>query len=161
MKIVAPCRASRTYTQKLVAAPEVVFPLLCPVREADWIEGWDPLVVISSSGVAEADCVFVTPAAPNDAIWYVTRHDPRSWSVEMIKITPGITACRLQIDLRPAAGGSEATITYTHTSIGPAGEQFVREFTEDYYRDFMREWEERMNRYLSRPAGPPASAPAP
>ena len=35
MKIVAPNRATRAYTQTLVAPPEAVFPLLCPVREAD------------------------------------------------------------------------------------------------------------------------------
>lgn len=41
MKIVKPNRVSRTYTQQLCAEPEEVFPLLCPVREADWIEGWE------------------------------------------------------------------------------------------------------------------------
>ena len=29
------------FTQQLVAEPSAVFPLLCPVREADWIDGWD------------------------------------------------------------------------------------------------------------------------
>ena len=72
MKIVGPRRATRSYTQKLVAAPEAVFPLLCPVREADWIAGWDPLLVVSGSGVAERDCVFTTAASPADAIWYIT-----------------------------------------------------------------------------------------
>ena len=46
MKIVKPNRATRTYTQHLVAEPAVVFPLLCPVREADWIDGWSPTFVM-------------------------------------------------------------------------------------------------------------------
>ena len=32
MNVVQPFRVSRTYTQSLVAPPDVVFPLLCPVR---------------------------------------------------------------------------------------------------------------------------------
>ena len=59
MKIAAPNRVRHTYVQKLVASPAEVFPLLCPVREADWLDGWDPLEVWSRSGVAEPDCVFV------------------------------------------------------------------------------------------------------
>ena len=37
MNITKPKRVTRTYTQRLVAEPAAVFPLLCPVREADWI----------------------------------------------------------------------------------------------------------------------------
>ena len=100
MKIVKPNRATRTYTQSLVAPPNAVFPLLCPARETDWIQGWDPPLVVSASGVAEPDCVFITSAQPSDAIWYITRHEPAAGSVEIIKITPNVTACRLTIQLQ-------------------------------------------------------------
>jgi hypothetical protein len=148
MNIVVPNRVTRTYTQRLVASPDAVFPLLCPVREADWIPGWEPRLVVSRSGVAEADCVFVTPAAPGEAIWYVTRHEPQPGFVEMIRITPAVTACRLTIRLRPTADGCEADVTYTHTSLGPQGDEFVASFTEEFFRRFMQEWEARINHYL-------------
>ena len=148
MNIVNPNRAVHTYTQRLVAPPEVVFPLLCPVREADWIEGWDPLLVVSDSGFAERDCVFLTPAQPADAIWYVTRHEPESGFVEMIKITPNVTACRLSIQLRAVEGGCEADVAYAHTSLGPDGDAFVASFTADFFRRFMQDWESRINHYL-------------
>lgn len=76
MKIAKPVRVTRTWTQRLIGTPEEVFPLLCPVREADWIQGWDPIVVVSETGIAEADCVFTTAAAPTDSVWYITRHEP-------------------------------------------------------------------------------------
>ena len=149
MNISKPNRATRTYTQKLVAPPARVFPLLCPVREADWIQGWDPQAVFSDSGVAEPDCVFLTEAEPGHAIWYITRHEPRNGFIEMIKITPAVTACKLTIQLRPVAGGSDAVITYSHTSLGPAGDAFVASFTEEHYQQFMHEWETRINHYLT------------
>lgn len=148
MQIAPPNRVTRRYTQHLNAEPARVFPLLCPVREADWIEGWDPLQVISRSGVAETDCVFVTAASPHDAIWYITRHEPENGFVEMLKITPSVTACRLTIQVRASAGGSEADITYAHTSLGPEGDALVSAFTEDHYRQFMQDWEAGMNHFL-------------
>jgi hypothetical protein len=148
MKIARPVRAIRTYTQSLVGSPGAVFPLLCPVREKDWIQGWDPILVASESGVAEADCVFTTASTPADAVWYITRHEPQSGFVEMLKITPAVTACRLTIQLRPAPGGCEAEVTYAHTSLGPDGDSFVAAFTEAHYAKFMQDWESRMNHYL-------------
>lgn len=157
MKIITPNRATCIYTQRLVAEPADVFPLLCPVREADWIVGWDPAFVISSSGFAEPDCVFATPAEPYNAIWYITRHEPATGFVEMIKITPNVTACRLSIQLRAAPPGCEAVITYAHTSLGPEGDAFVAAFNEDYYRKFMRDWESRINHYLRHGFALPAT----
>lgn len=147
MDLLPPRRATRSYTQHLVADPATVFPLLCPVRESDWIEGWDPRQVISQSGVAEPDCVFTTAAEPQDAVWYVTRHEPVS-RVEMVKITPQVTACRLTIVLRAAPGGCEADVTYMHTSLGPAGDAVVEAFTAAHYEAFMQDWERRLNHYL-------------
>ena len=141
MNIVKPIRATRTYTQRLAGPPDAVFPLLCPVREADWIDGWDAPLVVSNSGIAEADCVFTTRSTPVDAIWYITRYEPGNGFVEMLKITPDVTACRLTIQLRPLAAGSEADVTYTHTSLGPQGDAFVASFTEDHYRRFMQQRE--------------------
>jgi hypothetical protein len=48
-------RIIRSYTQHIEARPEDVFPLLCPVREADWLAGWmDGLEMVhSGSGLAE------------------------------------------------------------------------------------------------------------
>ena len=148
MMIAKPIRVSWTYRQQLVAEPAKVFPLLCPVREAEWIDGWDPVAVFSRSGVAEPDCVFLTEASPHDAVWIITKHDPGSGQVEMIKVIPTVTVCKVAIQVEPAEGGSVATITYTHTSLGPDGNEFILSFTEDYYQQFMRDWEARINHFL-------------
>ena len=148
MEIKKPNRVTRTYTQKLIAGPDRVFPLLCPVREADWIHGWDPTMVWSHSGVAETDCVFVTPGTPHPAIWFVTRHEPERGFVEMLKVVPEMTVCRLSIQLSETATGCDAVVTYSHTSLGPQGDAFVATFTEGFYEKFMREWETQMNHYL-------------
>ena len=149
MRIAAPKRVSRSYTQSLQGPPEAVFPLLCPVREAEWLEYWDPLMVASSSGVAEEDCVFITPSKAESTFWYVTRYEPKSGFIEFVRFTPGLTACRLSIQVAKAAEGARARITYAHTSIGEQGDAFVDGFTETAFTGFMQDWEKRMNHYLT------------
>jgi len=46
------CRVAREYIQNNPAAPEKVFPLLCPVREADWLPGGQYRLIYSDYGVA-------------------------------------------------------------------------------------------------------------
>lgn len=149
MRIAKPIRAAHTYKQKLHASPEKVFPLLCPVREAEWADGWLPELVVSSSGVAERDCVFTTQDKSGMAIWYVTRHEPENLFVEMLKILPGVTSCRLNIQLSENGKECFADVTYSHTSLGPAGDEFVRKFTAEYYQTMMQAWEKALNHFLS------------
>jgi hypothetical protein len=148
VNITKPNRATHTYRQRLLAPAARVFPLLCPVREAEWADGWMPELVVTSSGVAERDCVFTTADGRAKAVWYITRHEPEKWFVEMLKIVAGLTACRLQIQLSPNGDECLADITYSHTSIGPAGDEFVAGFTAAYYQKFMQEWETALNHFL-------------
>jgi hypothetical protein len=150
MEILSPIRVSRTYTQSLIASPEKVFPLLCPVREIDWVNDWDPRFVISASGLIESDCVFVMPDEPDDSIWIVTQWNPDLLFVEFVKVTPGFTVGKIDIQLRP--GKNEQTladITYCFTALSPKGSEFVNQFSEDYYESFMKEWEAEINHFLS------------
>jgi hypothetical protein len=153
MEIRRPVRVEHGYTQSLAGSPEEVFPLLCPVREADWVPGWEPGLVVSASGVAEPDCVFVTPdpAAGDDAeaVWTVLRHDATVREVEMLKVTPGFLVVRLAIAVRPRdGGGCHADVTYRYTALGPAGEEYVRGMTREAWAEFMRAWESALNAYL-------------
>ncbi len=149
----SPRRVKHSYTQSINGTPEQVFPLLCPVREADWIPDWKTDWVISSSGVAEPDCIFQTPPGPGAdgmaSIWIVTHHDVNAFNIEMYKVTPGCTVGKLQISLA-AQGKSQtaAAIAYEFTSLGPSGDTFLDGFTADWYVAFMQEWETLMNNYL-------------
>ena len=153
MQIVPPIRITHAYTQHLVAPPTEVFPLLCPVRERDWVANWEPGIVVSSSGVAERDCVFTMPDDNGESIWYVTRHEPDNFYIEMIRITPGELAIRLDIQLEGEEGqdGSaacQARVRYIYTALGPIGKSVVTQMTCAEFERFMKGWEREMNGYL-------------
>lgn len=70
-------RAVRTYRQTIEAKPDVVFPLLCPVREVEWLDGWNHRMIYSASGLVEEGSVFSTSnPGEEDTVWVVIRHDP-------------------------------------------------------------------------------------
>lgn len=148
MRIVEPKRSSHTYIQHLVAPPDTVFPLLCPVRERDWVNGWDPGLVVTASGFAESQCVFLVGPAGAEAIWTVTAYDPPH-RIEFVKVTPGETVCHITIALEgDAEGGTAAEVTYSYTAISKEGGKVVDAFTADHYLAFMERWENELNHYL-------------
>ncbi len=78
--------------------PEMVFPLLCPVREKDWLQGWDYNLIHSDSGLVERDCVFTTPHHSDaDTVWIVDHHDPKKMEVGFVLIVTQILINYLEI----------------------------------------------------------------
>jgi hypothetical protein len=132
------------------ARPEKVFPLLCPVREAEWLDGWRYDMIYSESGLIEEGAVFSTPQeGEEDTVWIVTRHDPSEREVEFVRFTRESRVCVLKIAVRPKEShGSHVDISYTYTGITPAGNDFIDNFTEEGFLDAVTFWEKSMNHYL-------------
>jgi len=144
-----PTRVTHSYIQHIMASPEVVFPLLCPELEREWVPGWDPTWILSTSGVAEEDCVFATDDEHGQSVWIITDHRPSTY-VRMYKLTPGLVLTRLDITLRPrGANATSADVNYCYTALSSEGTAWVAERTADWYVRFMEEWEKELNAYLA------------
>lgn len=143
-------RVERSFTQTIEAAPEKVFELICPVREREWLDGWDCEIIFSRSGLAEQDAVFrsVDPDG-GEVLWLISRHDRENFFVELLRISPASRLGKVRVQLAPCgAEQTAATITYQFTALSEAGNQFVANFTEEHYHAFMGWWEKSMNHYL-------------
>jgi hypothetical protein len=148
LNIVHPHRVAHRYIQHLNANPEQVFPLLCPVRECEWVNGWKPRIVITTSGVAERDCIFTTQAGAQEAVWVVTRYEPPLY-IEFLKVTAGETVGRISIELRANGNqGTLAEITYAYTALSERGGNAINAFTAEHYERFMKAWEDELNYFL-------------
>jgi len=146
-------RVAHEYTQTNPASPEKVFPLLCPVREADWIPGWRYRLIYSDSGVAELGCVFTTPNSADEAAsettWITTVYDPAAFRVGYVWINPGLVAAEILIELAPA-GQSEtrAHIRYRYTGLSPEGNREVERYDQKWFQGKMQSWESAINHFL-------------
>ncbi len=151
MQIVDPVRVTRSYTQKLRGRPSDVFPMLCPVREREWADGWDPLTVYSNSGFAEKDCIFTTGEEEPESFWIMTNYDPGRLILEILKVTPGMTVARITISLsEDGSGNTDAEVVYMYTAIGREGEEFVNNYSQDFFNGFMQFSESALNSYLDK-----------
>ena len=149
MEISQPVRVKRTYLQTLIAPPEIVFPLLCPVREVEWANGWNPRLVVTGSGFVEPGCVFIVPDKPQESTWVVTQWDPQAYFVEFIKVIPEFTVGKIEIQLRKGDSAQTlAEVTYSFTALSRQGAEFVEQFTSERYEEFMKEWESELNHFL-------------
>ena len=76
-------RAIDEYTGKINSSPSEIFPLLCPVREYDWLEGWACSMTYSDSGLVEDNCIFRSEFVTGmDATWVAIRRDEENYVFE-------------------------------------------------------------------------------
>jgi hypothetical protein len=143
-------RITRTYRQAINAPPERVFPLICPVREAEWLDGWQYAMIYSASGLVEEGAVFSTPhAGEGDTVWIVTKHDPGKREIEFARFTPDSRTCVLKIAVSANTDhGSFVEIAYTYTATTPAGNDFIVRLTEETFLAAVVFWEKSMNHFL-------------
>lgn len=145
-------RVTHEYTQNNVAPPEKVFPLLCPVREADWVPGWQCRLIYSQSGVAEYNCVFSTPNEDGtETAWVVTDYDPASFRIAFAWVNPGLVAAQIRIRLSSSTedpGHTSALIRYTYTGLSPEGNRVVERYDRYWFQHKMQNWEAAINHYL-------------
>jgi hypothetical protein len=142
-------RLVRHHRQTLHAAPERVFPLLCPVREQQWLPGFRARMIHSVSGVAEPGAVFATPqdTAP-EVIWTTVEH-ARPRRVRFVRWHPGEMVVDLELDLSAGTGLTWLDVRYTYTAISPAGDARVQAMTEPQWIEQMTHWETTLNAWLA------------
>ena len=160
-------RVAHEYTQTNTASPEKVFPLLCPVREADWIPGWRYKLIYSDSGVAELGCIFTTedPTVESEkyssaeniraadapvTTWICFEYDPAAFRVGYIWIRPARIATELRISLTAAADGqTRSHIWFRYTGLSAEGNRQVESYDKAWFEQKMRAWEAAINHYLT------------
>ena len=153
-------RAVRQANLTFNASPETVFPLLCPVREYDWIEIWDCRMIYTASGLAEDNCVFSTnfPHHGGEEIWTVSRYDPPR-AIEFIRFSPGQKITRLDIHLEPdGAEKTRALWRKTFTGLSEKGNRFIDTDGTALFDAEVERIETMMNYYLEQGSAMPVSA---
>ena len=129
-------RITRTYTWKIGTTRDRVFPLLCPVREYEWIPGWSCDLIHSDSGVAEEGCIFQT-TFPGEGleVWVITRHDPENHLFQVLRFIEGSRVVRVDVSLTSADGVSTTLLwKQTITALNDAGNEYVDTFSDEAQR---------------------------
>lgn len=142
-------RTVLSHTLHAAGTPEAVFPLLCPVREYDWIDAWDCELVFSTSGTAEIDCVFRTAFrqdGPEDT-WVVSRYEPPR-AIEFVRVN-ALRAIRYAIHLQKAEEGRSTWVwSQTLTGLTDEGDALVASADPAAFAEKIGGIERKLNHFL-------------
>jgi hypothetical protein len=143
-------RVTHEYTQSNCAPRENVFPLLCPVRESEWVPEWQYRLIYSQSGFAEPGCVFTTPNEDgSQTTWLVTEYDPAAYTIAFAWVNPGCVAAQIGIRLESKSPQeTTARICYTYTALSEQGNKEVERYDHAWFLHKMQSWETAINHYL-------------
>ena len=143
-------RVNRSFIQTINAAPARVHSLICPVKEAEWLDGWDYDLIFSNSGSAEKGCVFISRSSgEKDTIWLITQRDDAACETVFARTTPDSRVAEVTVRIEDdGEQTSRVHINYTITALTEEGNRFIENFTEENFVNDMKFWEATMNHYL-------------
>jgi hypothetical protein len=110
-----------------------VFPLLCPVREADWIVGWDCDLIYTESGYAEKDCIFKTNKSnpSGDGIWIMAGYETNHY-IELVQVQTDVIL-HARVSLKDNRDGTvTGTWSVLYTGLTPEGNQQIDKLGETH-----------------------------
>lgn len=97
-------RVHMTHTQHYDAPVQEVFPLLCPVREHDYIPRWQAEIVYLATGLAEQGGVFTTTSEGGGRdVWVISRYEPPE-RIQFVRVD-ALRAMVYDLYVEPADGG--------------------------------------------------------
>lgn len=148
-------RIVRDYTMQLDFAAEDIFPLLCPVREYDWIPQWHCRMVYSGSGYAEKGCVFQTDFGDEYGLeTWVVSHYARGERIAFVR-TGEMRATRYTITLAERAKTTTLHWQQEVTGLSEAGNRLIGcEKADMAFLEMMKTLETLLTDYLTTTARP-------
>ena len=151
MQAVKPLRIVKEQILNIQAPPSEVFPLLCPLREYEWVETWRCDLLYTQSGRAENNCIFETDFAHNGGkeTWVVSRYE-KDRCIEFVRFTANEKVVKLDIDLVPVGERStRMTWRKIYTGLGLAGNQIITRIAEVQFDMEAAQIERMLNHYLT------------
>jgi hypothetical protein len=132
------------------ARAQELFPLLCPVKEYDWIPDWRCRMIYSDSGVAEKDAVFTTLERPfGKLLWTCALYEPPR-RIEYIMTLGSKASIRLELALTEEGGRTALDWTMRFTAASSFFAALLRrKMSERAFSDMVRARERQFAEYFA------------
>ena len=141
-------RVVHEYEELINAQCEEIFPLLCPVREYEWIPQWRCDVIYSDSGLAEKGAVFITD--------YDNHFGREVWVVFSYRVNEKIGFVRTgkhrttlyEIFLQTHGNGTKIRWRQEITALDSVGDELVTAFNQSRFEAVMVPLNRMLAHYL-------------
>lgn len=138
------------YRMEVKAPAGQVFPLLCPVREYEWIPHWSCRLIYSESGYAEAGCVFQTDSGAEYGVetWVVSHYENNA-KIAFVR-TGSRRTTRYEITLTPTENATTLLWRQEITGLDDIGNELVTASSEQEFQTMMESLEQLLIQYLAK-----------
>lgn len=138
------------YEHYLEAKCDEVFPLLCPVREYEWIPQWTCDMVFTESGIAELGCVFATDYGDQFGreTWVVFCYTPAE-KIGFVRTGKHRTT-RYEIFLASLGEGTIIRWQQEITALDDLGDILVVEYDQQRFEELMVPLNQMLAHYLEK-----------
>jgi len=143
-------KITRRFAQKYAGDPVKIFPMLCAVREIEWIPQWEYEMIYSISGVNERGCIFKTQKPyGTETVWVTTKWDTDNYEVRFVQFAKDSLVVNLKIALDDNGDGTTtANWEQVFTSLSEKGNEFIESYTIEKFQKVMGGLQKAMNHYL-------------
>ena len=143
-------RAHFTHIQNYTATIDELFPLLCPVRESDYLTRWACDIIYLKSGLIEIGGVFTTSFphdGPDKDVWIVSRYEPDQF-IQFVRVN-GWRSIIYNIEVQ-AAGEGKITLFWEQiiTGLNDKGNVVIKTLREEDFKSMLDDMEQRLQYYL-------------
>lgn len=142
-------RETRLYVANINHPASKLFPLICPTKEYDWIEGWECDLLYSDSGIAEQDCIFQCRVLNEKLLetWIIDTFLPN----EKVQFCIYMEGCIIRYTVTLFEKPDKTTVSTWHmtiTAFDEAGFQFLTENDPEIFKAKFSAFEAMINHYL-------------
>jgi len=138
LKVFQNKRIVASHSEKIKAEPKKIFPLLCPIQEYKWIDGWKCEMVYSQSGGIEKHCIFYEektgPILFNHeapTYWLVSQYEPLDFRLQFIHHTVGMFVSQMDLTVEELSDGeSSVNWSFTITALNEEANSLIDANTE-------------------------------
>ncbi|MGD9186845.1 MAG: hypothetical protein PVI89_01460 [Desulfobacteraceae bacterium] len=144
-----PIRLNKKYKMTVPGTNKQVFPLLCPVREYDWLPYWNCDIIYSESGIAEQGCVFTTDLpGRGKMIWIVTKYDPPT-QIQYTIFKHDSHVWNLNVTIETISE-FKSNLVWCHefTALTKSGNEYLTSYTEEAHQSHLKRIEDSLIHYL-------------
>jgi hypothetical protein len=131
--------------------PEDIFPMLCPVREYEYIPQWECDIVYLDSGLAEQGGVFTTHShgeGDQKDVWVISRYDTNR-AIEFVRVNR-MRAMIYRIEVQGTEnGGTVVSWQQIITGLTEEGNQYVRTLQQSDFTAMLSHMQKLLEHYLS------------
>jgi hypothetical protein len=126
------------HVEKIKASPERIFPLLCPIQEYKWIDGWQCEMVYSDGGAIENNCIFKEEKTSpilfdlsTPTYWMTSLYNPEMYCIQFVLLTGTMAFAKIDVEVQGLGEAlSSVTWTFTITSLNDEANKIIGAATE-------------------------------